>query len=330
MKVLVTGGGGFLGFAIVRMLVERGDDVVALCRNHYPELDALSVKTLQGDISDQAFVQYAMTGMDAVIHTAAKAGMWGAYKDYYATNVTGTKNLIKACRQHGINKLVFTSSPSVAYDTEGCEGANESLPYPPHYQAHYSATKAEAEQAVIAANDSNLSTCALRPHLIWGPRDTNLTPRIIDRARRGRLRFVGDGQNLVDSIYIDNAAEAHLLALDRLGPDAACAGKVYFLSQDEPIQTSTLINRILDAAGFPPCDQYISLRAANAVGAVLELIYTLLRIRREPLMTRFLANQLATTHWFNISAAKRDLDYTPGKTIDEGIELLRQWYSGKE
>ncbi len=248
--------------------------------------------------------------------------MWGAYKLYHSVNIVGTDNVITACRSHNIQKLVFTSSPSVAYDQDGSEGGDESLPYPQSYQSHYSATKAAAERAVLAANDRHLSTCALRPHLIWGPRDTQLVPRIIDRARKGRLRFVGDGRNLVDSIYIDNAAEAHLLALDRLEPGAACAGNVYFLSQDEPLQISDLINRIIGAAGLPACNKYISLQSAHKLGAVFEAVYFLFGIKYEPPMTRFLAQQLATPHWFNISAAKRDLGYQPNVSISEGIDRL--------
>jgi len=327
MRILVTGGGGFLGFAIVQMLHARGDDVVVLCRGHHPQLDELNVTTVRGDIEDLSAVSNTANGCDAIIHCAAKTGMWGAYKLYHSVNVVGTDNVITACRSHNIQKLVFTSSPSVAYDLDGSEGGDESLPYPQTCQSHYSATKAAAERAVLAANDRQLSTCALRPHLIWGPRDTQLVPRIIERAEKGRLRFVGDGRNLVDSIYIDNAATAHLLALDRLEPGATCAGKVYFLSQDEPLQISDLINRIVAAAGLPACNKYISLRAAHKVGAVFEAVYSLFGIKSEPPMTRFLAQQLAAPHWFDISAAKRDLGYEPNISISEGIDCLRDYLS---
>ena len=327
MRILVTGGGGFLGFAIVQILIARGDDVVVLCRARHPQLDELKVITILGDIAILSTVRDAADGCQAVIHCAARTGMWGAYNLYHSVNVVGTDNVITACRSHNIRKLVFTSSPSVAYDQDGIEGGDESLPYPQSYQSHYSATKAAAERAVLAANDRHLSTCALRPHLIWGPRDTQLLPRIIDRARKGRLRFVGDGRNLVDSIYIDNAAEAHLLALDRLQPGAACAGKVYFLSQDEPLQISDLINRIIGAAGLPACNKYISLRAAHNLGAVFEAVYSLFGIKSEPPMTRFLAQQLAAPHWFDISAAKRDLGYQPNVNISEGIDRLRIYLS---
>lgn len=325
MKVLVTGGGGFLGFAIVQMLIARDDEVVVLCRGEYPALVALGVTVVRGDIAEPDIVLEAARDCLAVIHTAAKTGMWGAYKLYHAANVSGTENVIAACRHHQISRLVYTSSPSVAYDQEGSEGGDETMDYPGSYHSHYSATKAEAERAILAANDEMLSTCALRPHLIWGPRDTQLTPRLIDRARKGRLRLVGDGQNLIDSIYVDNAAQAHLLALDLLTPQASCAGKAYFLSQDEPLQSADLINRILSAAGLPPCHKTISLRAATFLGALFEAVYSLCGIKSEPPMTRFLAHQLASPHWFNISAAKKDLGYRPTITIDGGIERLRTW-----
>ena len=327
MRILVTGGGGFLGSAIVRILYARGDDVVVLCRGRHPQLDELNVTAVRGDIADLSAVRDAADGCDAIIHCAARIGMWGAYKLYHSVNVVGTDNVITACRSHNIQKLVFTSSPSVAYDLDGSEGGDESLPYPRTYQSHYSATKAAAERAVLAANNRQLSTCALRPHLIWGPRDTQLVPRIIDRARKGRLRFVGDGRNLVDSIYIDNAAAAHLLALDRLEPGATCAGNVYFLSQDEPLQISDLINRIIGAAGLPACNKYISLRAAHNLGTVFETVYSLFGIKSEPPMTRFLAHQLAAPHWFDISAAKRNLGYQPDVSISEGIDRLRNCLS---
>ena len=325
MKVLVTGGGGFLGFTIVQMLVARGDEVIVLCRSEYPALAALGVTVIRGDIAQPDIVIKAAKDCHAVIHTAAKAGMWGSFELYHSANVSGTENVIAACRHHQIGRLVYTSSPSVAYDREGSEGGDERLEYPGSYHSHYSATKATAERAILAANDQKLSTCALRPHLIWGPRDTQLMPGLIDRARKGRLRLVGDGQNLIDSIYVDNAARVHLLALDLLTPQAACAGKVYFLSQDEPLQSADLINRILSTAGLPPCQKFISLGAATFIGTLFEILYSIFRIKSEPPMTRFLAHQLASPHWFNISAAKKDLGYRPDITIDEGIERLRTW-----
>lgn len=329
MTILVTGGGGFLGSAIVRMLRERGDDVRVVCRGDYPQIRKLGANIVRGDIGERKVVDAAAQGCDAIIHTAAKAGIWGSYRDYYRSNVTGTAHLLDVCRQLGITRFVYTSSPSVAYGPEGAAGADESLPLPARHGAAYSSTKAEAERMVLSHNCPQLATCALRPHLIWGPDDNHLVPRIVARARAGRLMIVGDGNNLIDSIYIDNAARAHLLALDRLKPGAPPAGKVYFLSQDEPLPAAVLINRIVAAAGLPPTKKHISVKAATRVGAVCEIVYRAFAIRGEPPMTRFLAHQLSSPHWFNIEAARRDLGYRPEVSIDEGMARLAAWFRAK-
>ncbi len=328
-EALVTGGGGFLGSAIIRMLVadQRFDSVRSLCRGDYPELAAIGVEARRGDIADAGTVSAAVAGCDVVFHVAAKAGVWGPYREYYRSNVTGTENVIAACREHGVPRLIYTSSPSVIHGGGDVAGGDESLPYPERYTAHYPRTKAMAEQLVLAANDANLATVALRPHLIWGPGDNHLVPRIVKRGRAGALRLVGGGVKLADSVYIDNAAAAHLLACDRLGPDSACAGRAYFISQDEPLAIGDLINRILAAAGVEPVTRSISPRLAWIAGCLLEAVWGLARLRGEPPMTRFLADQLATAHWYDISAARRDLGYDPEISIDEGFQRLREWFS---
>lgn len=326
MKVLVTGAGGFLGFAIARMLVERGDSVVSIQRNHYDSLAALGVEQQQGTLANDEAVMRAATGCDAVIHVAAKAGVWGKYQDYFASNVEGTRNVLKACQHLGISRLVYTSTPSVIHAGGDVAGADESLPYPDHFETAYPETKAIAEREVLAANSEYLSTVALRPHLIWGPGDNHLFPRVIDRARKGRLRLVGGGESLVDTVYIDNAAHAHLLALDRLRPGAACAGKAYFITQGEPVPQREMINRMLAAAELPPCTRTISPGMAYFAGAVLETAFKLVGAQNEPPMTRFVAKQLATAHWYNIEGARRDLGYAPLVSFDEGMERLASWY----
>ena len=326
MKVLVTGAGGFLGFAITRMLVERGDSVVSIQRNHYDSLEALGVEQHQGTLANEDAVMRAAAGCDAIIHVAAKAGVWGNYQDYFASNVEGTRHILNACRHLGIARLVYTSTPSVIHAGGDVAGADESLPYPAHFDTAYPETKAMAEREVLAANSPSLSTVALRPHLIWGPGDNHLFPRVIDRARKGRLRLVGGGESLVDTVYIDNAAHAHLLALDRLQLDAACAGKAYFITQGEPVPQREMINRMLAAAQLPPCTRTISPGMAYFAGAVLETLYKLVGAENEPPMTRFVAKQLATAHWYNIDAARRDLGYAPLVSFDEGMERLASWY----
>jgi len=324
-RVLVTGGGGFLGGAIVRMLVARGNDVVTYQRGEYPWLAELAVEAVRGDLIDVDALCAAAEGCDAVIHTAANAGVWGSEWEYHKANFAGTMSVHIACGKAGVSRLVHTSSPSVTFSGEDEEGIDESVPYPDRYLAHYPKTKAQAEQYVLALNGEDIATVALRPHLIWGPGDNHLVPRILDRARRGKLKLVGDGSNRVDSTYIDNAAAAHLLALDQLlahGSDAACAGKAYFITNGEPLPMRDLINRILAAGGLPPVTKQVSPTVAYAAGAVLETMHKLLRRKSEPIMTRFVATQLSTAHWYDISAAKRDLGYIPTVSLDEGMARL--------
>ena len=324
MKALVTGGGGFLGKAIVERLVARGDSVTSFARGNYPSLAAMGVQVVQGDLSDAGAVQRAAAECDIVFHVAAKPGIWGPYQEYYQTNVVGTENIIAACRAGGIARLVFTSTPSVVFDGKDQEGIDESAPYPEHYHAYYPQTKALAERLVLQANDSRLATVALRPHLIWGPGDNHLVPRILARARAGMLRRIGRRDNRVDCIYIDNAADAHVLAADRLAPGAAIVGKAYFISQGEPWPLWDLVNAILKAADLPPVTRTIPPLVAYAAGWVFETTYRLLGWTSDPRMTRFLARELSTSHWFNIDAARRDLGYTPKVSIEEGLRRLRE------
>jgi nucleoside-diphosphate-sugar epimerase len=323
MNALVTGGGGFLGSAIVRRLRARGDRVHSLSRHRYPELDALGVIPFAGDVADDLAVARAAAGCDVVFHVAAKAGVGGRYRDYYRANVVGTANVLAACRHHGITRLVHTSSPSVVFAGRDMAGVDESVPYPRHYEAAYPQTKAIAERLVLSANGALLATVALRPHLIWGPGDNHLIPRLLARARAGRLRRIGTTVKLIDTVYIDNAADAHLLAADRLAPGAPIAGKVYFITQGEPVPLWDLINRILAAAGQGPITRSVPAEVAYAAGWLLETIYALCGWLDEPPMTRFVARELTTAHWFDISAARRDLGYEPKVSLEEGLRRLQ-------
>ena len=325
MKILVTGGGGFLGQAICKQLIARGHTVRALHRQPYPTLDTLGVQQYRGDVANLDIVADATHGMDAVIHTAAKVGAWGRVEDYYEANVRGTDNVLAACELNKIRKLVFTSSPSVVIDGSDLDGVNESTPYAKHFSSAYARTKALAEQRVLAANNAQLATVALRPHLIWGPGDPNLLPRVLSRARAGRLRIIGSGTKKIDTVYIDNAADAHLLALDKLDIGAPIAGKVYFISQGEPISQEALVNAWLKADGFPPETRHLSPGLAMFLGNAFEIIYGLLRIQNEPPLTRYLVEQLATAHWFDISAARRDLGYAPRVSMVEGLVRLSEY-----
>jgi 2-alkyl-3-oxoalkanoate reductase len=328
MLALVTGAGGFLGRYIAEMLVARGDWVRSLSRGEYPFLKQLGVEQIQGDLRDASAVDRAVAGVDVVFHTAAIAGIGGRWADFYAINTLGTQRIVEACRQHAVRRLVYTSSPSVTFDGRDQRGVDESAPYPARFLAHYPRSKALAEQHVLAANNGeDLLTCALRPHLIWGPRDQHLTPRLLDRARQRKLRIVGDSQNRVDMIYVENAALAHLQAADALRPGSPVCGRAYFISHGEPVNCWDWINQILALAKLPPVTKRISYRAAYTVGAVLEAAYWLLRRRDEPRMTRFLAAQLATSHWFNISRARQDFGYQPRVSTAEGMQRLESWLS---
>lgn len=326
MKALVTGGGGFLGGAIVRRLVGSGTEVRTLQRGRYPQLDELGVEQVTGDIADRAVVDRAVADSGIVFHVAAKVDPWGAYEPFHRTNVIGTENVLAAVRRHGVPKLVFTSTPSVVHRRGDLAGVNESEPYPEHFDAAYPQTKAMAEMAVLAANDDDLSTIALRPRLIWGPGDTNLVPQLVERARSGRLRFVGGGANLVDTTYIDNVVDAHLLAAERLAPGHACAGRAYFISNGDPWPLKKIINGILGAAGLPPETRSVPLGLALAAGAVFETVEGIRPFKNGPPMTRFIARNFATAHWFDISAARRDLGYEPTVSITDGLENLRRWF----
>jgi len=324
MNALVTGGGGFLGGAVVRRLVARGNRVRSLARGQYPELDALGVEQIRGDVADAGVTDAAVAGCDIVLHVAAQAGVWGPYVEYHRANVVGTQNVLSACRKHGVHRLVYTSSPSVVFDGRDLEGVDESVPYPKHYEAAYPKTKAEAERLVLAANGLALTTVALRPHLIWGPGDNHLIPRILERGHAGRLRRIGKANKRIDSTYIDNAADAHLLAAERLSPGSPIAGKAYFISNGEPMLLWDLINQILAAGGVAPVTRTIPMWLAHTAGWLLETAYTVLRQRDEPPLTRFVVRELTTAHWFDLTAARRDLEYVPRVSIEEGMQRLAE------
>ncbi len=322
MKIMVTGGSGFLGSAICAQLRSRGHLVTAYQRGSSDHLEQMGVTVVRGSITDAGSLENAMQGIDAVIHTAAKAGIWGSYDSYYGPNVTGTANVISSCRKNGVHKLVFTSSPSVVHAGGDIEGGDESLPYPDHFNSPYPATKALAEQQVLAANGPELHTVSLRPHLIWGPGDSHLLPHLRERAKKGKLKLPGPDK-LIDTVYIDNAAKAHLLALDKLitRPETV-GGKRYFISNDEPVPQREIIGGLLQAAGLEVDIQAISPRIAMAAGTVLELVWKLFRLKSEPPVTRWSAEHLSTAHWYNISAAKRDFGYVAEVSIAEGLEKL--------
>jgi nucleoside-diphosphate-sugar epimerase len=300
-----------LGRYIVEQLLEQGHQVVSFSRRCYPELEEIGAASVQGDLQDADAVTQACIGQDAVFHVAAQAGFWGTWDSFYGPNVVGTQNVIAACRANGIRKLVFTSSPSVIFDNLPHSGVDESYPYPAKYESFYPHTKAIAEQMVIAANGTDLATCSLRPHLIIGPRDNHLLPRVIAVAKAGKLPQVGDGSNKVDLTFIQDAARAHLLAADALNPDSPVAGSVYFISQDEPVKLWTWLGDLFANLGIGPVKRRLPLSLTRTAGATLEFVYRTFKLKGEPRLTRFLASELALDHYYDISNAKHDFGYRP-------------------
>ncbi|MFI5345006.1 MAG: NAD-dependent epimerase/dehydratase family protein [Elusimicrobiota bacterium] len=325
MRALVTGGGGFLGSAIARKLRERGDDVRVFARGSYPALEVIGIDVMRGDLADADAVSAACEDRDVVFHVGGKVGLWGAYEEYFASNVTGTKNVLKACGEHGIGKLVFTGSPSVVFNGSDVEGWDESAPYPERFDSHYSRTKAQAEDMVLAANHHRLATVSLRPHLIWGPGDNHLLPRLVKRARAGRLFRIGADSKKIDTIYIDDAVEAHLMAAVQLSPIADIAGNAYFLSAGDPRPVWEIVDRMLAAAGLPPVKKSVPKGLAMTAAGACETVWRTLGLQSEPPLTRFLVLQLTTAHWFKIDAARDELGWRPRVKIEDGMARLAQW-----
>ena len=321
MKALVTGGGGFLGRSVVEQLLARRDQVMVLARGEYPELAKLGVHLRRGDLQDARAVSEACRGMDVVFHIAAKAGHWGPWAEYYGANVQGTANIIAACRAQRVPRLVYCSSPSVIFDGKSQEGVDETYPYPSAYESPYLHTKALGEQLVLRANSPELLTVSLRPHLIIGPRDRHLLPALLRVARKGLFPQIGDGTNRVDLTYVEDAARAHLLAADRLEPGSPVAGAAYFITQGEPVVLWSWIRDLLTRLGYPPIRLHLSLPAARTLGGALEFLYRRLPLKGEPRLTRFLASELAQSHWYNISRARSELGYQPQFSVAEALDL---------
>ncbi|MFA5203122.1 MAG: NAD-dependent epimerase/dehydratase family protein [Lentisphaeria bacterium] len=328
MRVLITGGGGFLGRRVAAMLRSRGHDVAVFGRRPYPDLERAGFACLTGDLLEPAALDTACAGRDAVVHAAALAGVWGRDALYHRTNVQGTEEVIRACLRQGVSRLLFTSSPSVVFGGRPLAGADETLPYPRRHLAPYAMSKAAAEQCVLAANGTpmaahpgrRLATCALRPHLIFGPGDPHLLPRIVELSRRGRLWRIGAGVNRVDITYVDNAAWAHLLALEALAdPGAPPAGGAYFIGDAEPVCLWDWIGNLLKRLHRPPVRHHLSLGTAMRVGAVLERVYRLVPALGEPWLTRFTAAQLGMDHFFRHTRAQADFGYAPIVSGAEGV-----------
>jgi len=335
-STLVTGGTGFLGRRLVLRLLGEGRRVTVLSRRADADLAARGVRFVCASLDDAGTVRAACAGQESVFHTAAKVGVWGRYADFYKTNVLGTRALVEGCREHGVSRLIYTSTPSVVYNGRDIAGGDESLPLTMRCPSPYPLTKAIAEREVLAANSEKLHTVALRPHLIWGAGDPHLVPRLLAAAGsqtlllERRLRIVGNGQNRVDMVHVENAVDAHLLAEAALSPDfasSAGAGRAYFITNGEPVVLWNWVNELLVALGEPPVTRRISLCGAMVLGGLCEGLWRGLPflLKGEPPMTRFVAAELAKDHWFDISAARRDLGYVPRVSMAQGFEELIEW-----
>lgn len=324
MKILVTGGGGFVGGYVIERLLARGHAVSSFGRSPQPALAAQGVEVIQGDLGDAAVVRAACVGVDAVFHVAAKAGVWGDWQGFYQANVIGTRNVVAACREAGVGRLVYTSTPSVVFNGQPHSGGNEDLPYGRDWLCHYAHTKAISEAEALAANSADLKIVALRPHLVFGPGDPHLLPRVLESARAGRLKIVGRGDSRVDVSYVGNVADAHLNAFDALESDPRVAGQAYFISQDEPVELWPWLNQILQGLGHPPIAQRVPLPLAYGAGALCEGIWKLFKKAGDPPMTRFVAVELAKDHYFDISRAKSDLGFAPQVSMEAALKLTME------
>ncbi len=321
--VLVTGGTGFLGRNLVERLLAQGRAVTVLARNPAPDLERRGVHFIRAALDDETAVAAACAGMGTVFHAAARVGVWGPREEFFRTNVLGTRAVVAGCRRHGVSRLVFTSSPSVVYNGRDLAGADESLPLPVRCPSPYPVTKAAAEREALAAANGGLRVTALRPHLIWGVGDPHLVPRVLSRARAGRLRIVGSGRNRVDMVHVANAVDAHLLAEAALArSDRGANGRAFFITNGEPVVLWEWINALLAALGERTVTGRVPLPVASAAGAACELAWRLFRLRGEPPMTRFVAAELAKDHWFDLEAAHRLLGYTPRVSMAAGTAQL--------
>src|SRR5690606_23766436 len=324
MKILVTGGGGFLGTHIIKRLLKNPKYIVTnFSRHSYSHLEDMGVPTIKGDLRKKEDVERALAqGFDAIFHVAALAGVWGKHEDYYSINYLGTKNLIEAARRFGIKKFVYTSTPSVVFNKDDLNGVGEEQPYATEFLNSYSETKTLAEKFVLESNDgSGFLTCAIRPHLIWGPGDPHLFPRVIQKGKEGKLKIVGDGENLVDIVYVENAAMAHVQAFDKLDAGSPVCGQAYFVGQERPVNLWSFINQVLAEVKVEPVNTYISVSTAYKLGWALEKAFKLMGIKKpEPPMTRFVALNLGKSHYFSHEKARRDFGYVPEVSIEEGLK----------
>jgi 2-alkyl-3-oxoalkanoate reductase len=297
---------------------------VVCLQRHRADIDTEQVLA---DVRDTDAVMAAAVGADAIIHAAAKVGVVGGWEEYRSINVDGTAAVIAAAQRHGLGRLVHVSTPSVAHAGESIVGGFADPPVTGRDGAWYAESKAIAEQLALAAASPSLGVVAIRPHLVWGPGDTQLVGRIVERARAGRLALVGNGAALIDSTYIDCAAAALIAAVDAISPTARCNGRAYVIANGEPRPIRELVLGICAAAGVDIEPREVPRRLALAAGSTIERLWRIRRATTEPPLTRFLAEQLGTAHWFDPRPAREDLGWQPTVTIDQGLRELAAWYA---
>lgn len=322
---LVTGGAGFLGLYIVEALLAEGWQVRVFCRGRYESLEALDVEVINGDLVDPVQVRKACDNVEVVFHVASKTGPWGDYQEFYATNVIGTENVIAACKDAGVKKLIYTSTPSVLSFYEDLKGVDESHPFPTQRISAYQETKMMAEKQVIEANSESLCTTALRPHAIWGPRDTQLFAKLIERIVANKLKIIGNGKNRISVSYVENTAQAHLQAAasDRVG------GQVYFINEVEPVALWPWINELVASIGLQPVTSQVPYGLAYGIGAVCEILFGLLPFLGEPPITRALVSVSGKDHYFDVSKAERDFGFHNDIDMDEAKRRFTAYFKDK-
>lgn len=324
-NTLVTGGGGFLGKRIVQMLIDKGFNCSVVGRNDYPELIDIGCTCFKGDITNLSFLQDCFQDIDTVFHVAALAGIWGSWNNYFKTNVIGTQNVVAACKRNNVKRLIYTSTPSVVFNGDHITGGDESLPYAKKPLSNYAKSKILAEKYFLDSISDDFRGCAIRPHLIWGPEDPHLIPRLMERGKAKKLKIVGEGKNIVDVSFVDNVAHAHILAAESLCTSDNANRQAYFIGEEEPVELWSWINNLFDKLDIPTINSKISFKTAYTIGSTLEVVYKTFRINGEPSMTRFVAEQLAKSHYFSHQKAKKDFGYSPLVATDLGMERLINW-----
>lgn len=318
MKVLVTGASGFLGQATAAAVRDAGHEVRTFQRR---PSGVPGVQDVAGTMTDDAAIARAVDGVEAVVHLAAKVSLAGDPADFARVNVEGTRSLLWAARAAGVERFVFVSSPSVAHTGSSLVGADAGPAEPSRARGDYARTKAAAELLALGADAPDFAVVAVRPHLVWGPGDTQLVGRIVERARAGRLPLLDSGAALIDTLYVDNAATAMVAALERVTDDGV-HGNAYVVTNGEPRPVADLLAGICTASGVRPPQWHVPAAVARAAGSVVEAVWRVRPGEDEPPMTRFLAEQLSTAHWFDQRRTRRDLGWTPSVSIDEGLERL--------